>query len=58
MSVTAAISVMIDKPIASPPSAVPIGRLIATTDPNAMSRMITAKMSPMTSAFPPSLRLK
>ncbi len=47
MSVTAATSEMIDNAIARPNSAVPIGTLIATTEPNAMSRMTTAKKSPI-----------
>ena len=40
---------MIDRPIPSPKTAVPIGRLIATTDPNASSRMITATARPIVS---------
>ena len=49
MSVVAATSVMTDRPTPRPKSAVPIGRLIATTDPNASSRMITATARPIAS---------
>ena len=49
---------MIDSPTARPKRAVPIGMLMATTEPNAISRMMTAKTRPMVSASPPSSRLE
>ncbi len=40
---------MIANPTAIPASATTIGSTIASTDPNAMSKMITAAMRPMPS---------
>ena len=45
-------------PSASPKRAIPIGRPIAMTDPNAMSRMRTATTSPITSPSPVARRLE
>ena len=39
-------------PVPTPNSAVPIGRPIASTEPNAISRMIIAASSPMASLVP------
>ena len=48
-SMNAASSVMPEMPMASPKSAVPIGRPAATKDPNAMTRMNTVTSRPMES---------
>ena len=52
MVVTAASSEMRLNPIARPNRAVPIGRLMAITDPNASSKMSTATSRPVLSALP------
>ena len=41
-------------PVVRPITAVPIGRPIATTEPNAISRMIIAASRPISSDFPVS----
>ena len=52
MSVIDAITCTIEMPIPRPRSAVRIGSPIATTEPNANSRITTAASSPMRSALP------
>ena len=49
MSITAANSVTIASPMPMPNSAVMIGSPIASSDPNAISRMSTAARTPMSS---------
>ena len=56
-SVTADRMPMNDSPTNNPNRAVAMGRPIATTDPNANSRITTATSRPITSPLPASGRL-
>ncbi len=55
LTITFERSPTIANPVPMPSNAVKIGRPIASTDPNASSRMTTAATSPITSDDPPKL---